>query len=377
MSSFQNLLLQLFMQTKFTVPVIPIQIDDKNFLSYIRQSTAETRKIFITDFDGIFEKKGTDPLYRIFFRHLAVENKKINLYKIDSLIARIYAGENPNSVFTEITDYLSSPEVDLQESEYLEACRKASDEWQPNKEAFNTIGKLRERGYRTVIISGSAFETLAAAAEKVNFEPYQIFSTTFSFGSDGKLKRIYSMLGENKAKKIKQLFGEQQIEVSATDDLKNDYYIIEGAELAIIVSAKDPNSKQYTKRAYVFDENVRDNFSLILDYVDKFEYSYVRSKLTSEAEEESIVEYVVAMKKALKEERKFDFLKFLKLLNTSLKSFNLFARDEQLIAEYEIAVKNESESEKRLFDEIVSTLQRLPEYVNTEVFVKELRFDGN
>jgi phosphoserine phosphatase len=295
---------------------------------------------------------------------------------MDDFIARIYAGEDPNSVFKEITEYLSSPEIDLTESEYNGAYGKAAEEWQPNEAAFSTVAKLHERGYRTIIVSGSAFEALALAAKKVNFEPYQIFSTTFSFGSDGKLKRIYPMLGENKSKKIKQLFGEQ-IEISATDDLKNDYYIIEGAQLAIIVSAKDPNVEQYTERTYVFDEKIRDNFSLILDYVDKFEYSYIRSKLTTEDEERSIVEYVAEMKKSLREERKTDFVKFLKLLNISLKDFNLFDRNEQMIAEYEIALRNHSEEEKRLLDGINSTLGQLPEFVNTEAFVKELEFDDN
>lgn len=369
--NFQKLLMRLFMNTKFEVPVIPIQIDDKNFLSYISQGIETTNRIFITDFDGIYEKKGTNPLYRIFFNYLADENKAINLYEIDKCIKRITAGESAREVFKEITAYLKSPKVDLRKSQYDDACKKAAEEWEQNEEAFGTIAKLRERAYRTVIISGSPKGVLDIAAKKVNFEPYQIFSTVFNFSPDGKLEDIYPMLGDAKhSKKMQIVEGEKYL--TMTDDLQTDYFITIGAEFSLIVGAKDPNIEQNTKELYVFDEKVREHFSSILNYIDRFEYSFVRSTLTSESEEKRIVEHVLQIKKSLKEQRKKDFLKELKLLNATLKSFNLFARDEHRIVEYEVALANESESEKRLFDEIISTLQKLPEYVNAEVFAKEL-----
>jgi len=354
------------MKSDFQVPTLPFQIDDRNFLSYIGQANKAVSKKFITDFDGIFEAEGTEPLYKLFFKRLAELNSAIDLYKIDRYIQRIQKGESAKDVFKEIADYLKSPEVDLRKYQYDRACDLAARDWTPSREIFQTLNELKRRGYEIVIISGSPQEAIEKAVVKITPKPYKIWKKEYNIY--GTRFEFVAMLGEEKLNKKKAIIGEET-HITATDDLKTDYFINYGAEISIIVAPQMPISDN---QLYIFDVGIRKRFSALLQHINKFEYSFVRSALTTKETEERIVQYTLRMKKALQEGEFKEFLRLLKLLNITMKEFNLFARKAEIITQYEIEIRNHGENEKSLLNQIITTLQQLPEYASTEAFAEQL-----
>lgn len=366
---FSEILMKLYMKSDFEIPDLPFQIGDKNFLSYMRQSTATSRKKFVTDFDGIYEAEGTEPLYKIFFRHLHDKdiNPEIDPNEIYAYIKSIFQGKPIADVFTQIKNYLQSK--NLKRWQYYKACERAAEEWQPNKEAWETVQEIKNGGYDITIISGSAKEALEMAAKKIGIKDYEIVGTIFEFDIFGRLKEIKPMLGEEKLKSKRRIVGERR-HIAITDDMQTDSFITFGAELSIIAADKENLMMENEKQLYVFDKAIQKSFSHLLNYVRKFEYSFIRSYGISKFKERRIVELITKLKSM---EKKEDFLEILELLRFELGIFDSLSSAEkiQMIINY----KNEkdTEKEKNLKQDILSAFNNLPEYVNTEAFVEELR----
>jgi phosphoserine phosphatase len=372
-SQFSQLLMQLYMKTDFQVPAIPMKIGHKVFLSSFNQYGTAKKKKFITDFDGVFEVEGTEPLYRLFFKHLHDDdiNPAIDRNQIDSYIRSIFEGTPINEVFKQMTEYFKSDSIRLTRKQYYEACKRAVDEWIPNPEAWKTIEKLREMGYSITIISGSVQEALETAAKKIDISKKrgdEIIGTEFKFDIFGRLEAIDHMLGEEKLKEKKRITRTEK-HIAMTDDMVTDDLITYGAQLSVVVADKDDRILETQEQIYIFDKSVRNRFSVLVDYVKKFEYSAVRSYRTSVSKERRIVSIIQKIKVT---ESKEEFLEMLELLATELEIFNPFSLAEkiQLILNY----KNDTtEKQKTLKQEILTTLEELPEYVNTEAFVELLK----
>jgi len=364
---FAQLLTQLYMKADFKIPPFSFQVGDRIFLSYLGRKAGLKKKKFVTDFDGVFEAYGTEPLYKLFFRHLHDEdiNPEIEPEEIFGYVREMFKGKSSKQVFAQIRDYLKSK--DLTREQYYLACKRAAKEWEANKEAWQTVNEIRKMGYDITIISGSPQETLQLAAGRIGVEEYEIIGTRFEFDGD-RLKEIYGMLGEEKLEQKRRAIGEET-HIAATDDMYTDYLITFGAELSIIIADKDKTFSENEKDLFVYDKSIRRDFSSVARYIKKFEYASLRSLRTSEIIERRILRFVQLLKAAV---TKKDFLYYLRLLRFELEDFDPFfsSEMEQTITEYEIT--EDKEKEKRLMDDIEFTLQQVPEYNDTKIFIEAL-----
>jgi phosphoserine phosphatase len=372
-SQFSQLLTQLYMKTSFKVPEIPLKINGKVFLSSFSQYGSVKKKKFVSDFDGVFEAEVTEPLYRLFFRHLHDDdiNPAIDSNQIDSYIRLIFEGAPIKDVFKQMAEYLKSDPIRLTRNQYYDACRRAANEWAANTQAWKTIEKLRDMGYSITIISGSVQEALEMAAKKTDItKKYgdEIIGTEFKFDIFGRLETIDHMLGEEKLKEKRRLTRLEK-HIAMTDDMLTDDLITYGAQLSVVVANKDDRILVDQEQIYIFDKSVRKRFDILIDYVKKFEYSAVRSYRTSITKERRIVNIIQKIKTT---ENKEEFLEMLELLTKELEIFNPFSSAEkiQLILNY----KNDStERQKTLKQYILTIFGEIPEYVDTEAFVELLK----
>lgn len=369
-TQFPQLLTQLYLQTDFKVPYSAFQIGDFVFLGSMKQGRKLRRKKFVTDFDGVFEAEGTQPLYKLFFKYLAEKNPAIDTNVIDDYIRSIFSGKPVKEVFGEMRDYLKSK--DFRRSQYYRACELAANNWQPNSEAWRTLKEIREMGYDLTIISGSPKHALELAANKIGFEDYEIIGSRYEFDNSGRLIEIYPMLGEEKLKQKRRIVGNEP-QVAITDDIDTDYFITSGAELAIIVADKDSSISQNERDVYLFDKQIRKKFGSVIDYIRKFEYSFARAYKTSESSETMLLLYIQRLKKT---QNKKEFIGFLKMLRTELAEFDPFSlmEEQTVITKYEF--EQDTEKEKKLNEEIFSTLEKVPEFVDTEAFAKALGIEN-
>ena len=362
---FTKQLTQLYMDAEFTLPTFSFE----KATSY-KKLDVRSRK-YITDFDGVFEKEGTDPLYKLFFYALEEESKKeIEAKQLLRLSERISVGESPTEIFRQMKIYLQSRR--LTKEIYDNACKRAAKKWQAVDDAWQTVNEIKKLGYNVAIISGSPQEALERAAKKIGIVE-DVYGTRFEF-EGGRLKEIQHMLGQAKLERKNRIVGENE-SISVTDDMGNDYFITYAAQLAIVVAENDKKILQNEKQVYVFDQKIRRNFIRIKYYLRKFNYSVERSHKTTKTIERRIVEYVLNLKTALQNENRKEILHQLLLLRYGLAEFDPFSSSdgEKTITEYKHA--EDAETEKRLKLHILSILQQIPEFVNTDEFAKVVNYE--
>jgi phosphoserine phosphatase len=380
--------MELFVGSDFERLPTSVRIEDRVFLSYLKQGEKTKRKKFVTDFDGVFEAEGTLPLYRLFFIHLAEENRKVEgdngivLNEIDAFIQTLYEGVSYKDVFSNIRNYLKKK--NLQKYQYDEACRLAAEEWKPSEEALQTVKEMNEMGYSFTVISGSSQDALVKAAAKVGFGEYEVIGTKYEFDSLGRLVEIYPMLGDSKLKIKREIVGrklktKREIvgkwhHVSVTDDMQTDYFLTYGADFSIVIADRDEKilrtEKELLTQLYVYDKSIRRNFSYLLNYMMKFEYGFLRLVLTTEATERNIVRFAQETKNA---KTKQEFLDNLINLRRELGIFDPFVGLEEMAAIEAYAQKDDiegTETGKKLKEHIFSALKRVPEFNNLEAFAK-------
>lgn len=370
-STFRQRFTRLLMQTDFEPREIHVKIGDEIYLGSSAQYGKFKKKKFITDFDGVFEAEGTKPLYQLFFEQLRVKNPKIKKNKIDGYITSIFQGFPIDNVFKEMAEYLRSDAVRLTRRQYYDACRDAQKEWKPNPNAWKVIEEIRNLGYSITIISGSAQVALKMAANQIGVSKKymdNVVGTEFEFDSFGRLKEIYPMLKEKKLVEKMRIVRKGK-HVAITDDMYLDDLITFGAALSIVVADKSDRISGNEENIYVFDKSIRKNFPLLVKYIKKFEYSTVRCYNTPESKEKRIVELIQKIKQTEDEAEFFDSIE---ILNKELGIFNPFSSSDRI--RLLINYKNEStEKKKTLKRDILTVLEEVPEYKNTEAFIELLR----
>jgi phosphoserine phosphatase len=362
---FSQKLMELYAQTPFDVfSSFSFQIGEKIFLPHAGQEYNLQRKKLVTDFDGVFEAEGTEPLYKLFFRHLRDEdiNPLIESDEIDSLIKSIFEGKPITDVFSQMRDYLKSK--NLTEEQYSLACQRAAEEWQPNEKAWETVKKIKQMGYSFVMLSGSSQQALGIIKEKIGMESDEILGTQFVF-EKGELKEIYPMLGEKKLEKKKMIIEDEE-HIAVTDDMYTDYLITVGAGLSIIVGDKDRTFLENEKQVYIYNKSIKRDFGYLADHIQKFEYAFVRSRFTTTTMEKRIIDFIKTLKTI---EDRNEFLVTLKYLKFELEEFDIFSSREREEIIYQYKTSEDIKTQKRLKEVILSMLKKeLPEFENIEAF---------
>lgn len=331
------------LQTSFTPP--EIQFDEDN--------------LYVTDFDGIHETG--KPLYRRTYEHFCDPdiNSEIKIKPLNSLISLINRGEKYEGIFRKIRDYLRSK--NFVRWQYIEGCKRAAEDWQPNEKAWYNMNRMKKRRYHPIVLSGSAQEALENVAIKIDFEKHEMLGTLFEFeeGDYGRLKDIHPMLGEEKLKQKRKMIGNQE-HIAVTDDMHTDYMITDGAKFSIIVAQKDESILLNEKQLYIFDVGIIENFDEIFKTVVKCEYIYHRAKGISIDKLQRIIDFVKVLKTT---DGKFDFLANLQYLRLELGQLDSVPKE--TVYQYE---DDKTENQKKLKEVILATLKQLPEFVNIEAF---------
>jgi hypothetical protein len=316
---FSQELLQLYMQTPFVVP--EIQFDGS--------------EIFVTDFDGIYEKG--KHLHMRTYEHFCDPdiNPDIEITQLKYFISLIDQGEKPEEVCAKMRDYLRSKNFVRWQN--IEGCKRAANDWEPNEKSWYNLNQIKKH-HPVIVYSGSVQEALEMVAPKVNFEKHEMIGTIFEFeeGDYGKLKEIYPMLGEEKLKRKRKMIGDAE-HIVVTDDMRIDYMIMVGALFSIT-----------------------EDFEILFEKVKKCEYSIKRARRTSKDGLARIIDFVKVLKTTDSRE---EFITNLQYLRLELGEFDFIQKE--TVYQYE---NDNTENQKKLKEVILATLKQLPEFVNIEAF---------
>ena len=263
---------------------------------YLTETAKLYSKAIICDWDGVFNKKGDPPLYKIVWAELGVENNEVKigreeLERIDDRIRRpedVVAGER------ELIEFFRR--CHLKGEEFRLANTRAAEqflEYYLKRGSREFVSKVKDKmGYLPAVLSGCSKIALETVAHIIGFSTRNIFGTPYFFNEDDEFVGMHLLLGWRKPEKRRQ-FLQQNIgtrygcSVILEDDIMlGAPQIKTGISPSIIVG-------KYKRNEIPFDivtccPEAEDDLEKVIPAICRFEYGWVTINLIPQQDIDSI-----------------------------------------------------------------------------------------
>jgi len=263
---------------------------------YLTETAKFHSKAAICDWDGVFNRKGDPPLYKMVWEEIAIENNEVKtgiteLERIDSRIRRpedVVAGEK------EFTEFFRSHHLIWEQ--YRSANERVAEhflKYYLKRGSRRFVNKAKDNmGYSLGVISGCSQIALEIVAHAIGFPIENVFGTPYFFNENGKFVGMNLMLGwrkpVNKEHFLQQTIGTKYgcCVIIEDDIVLGAPQIKTGINPAVIVG-------NHRREEIPFDvvtccPDAEEDLEKIIPAICRFEYGWVTTNLVSQQDTDSM-----------------------------------------------------------------------------------------